>query len=260
MLSVAGSDPSGGAGIQADLKTAAALGVYGAAVLTSLTVQNTRGVAGIHPVPADFVADQLSAVLDDLAVGAIKIGMLATPEIASAVADVLTGRPRPAIVLDPVMVATSGDRLVTPEVTSVIIERLAPLATLITPNLPETGTLLDAAVPDDLDQMINAAATLRELGCAVLVKGGHLAGETSIDVLADTDGVDQFAAPYVDTANTHGTGCTLSSAIASNLAGGSDLRAAVRAAKTYLTGALQAGRDLHIGSGSGPVDHLWRMS
>ncbi|SDS00536.1 bifunctional hydroxymethylpyrimidine kinase/phosphomethylpyrimidine kinase [Microlunatus soli] len=276
MLSVAGSDPSGGAGIQADLKTATALGVYGAAVLTSLTAQNTHGVTGIHPVPADFVADQLTAVLEDLAVGAIKIGMLATPEIAAAVADVLRTRPRPAIVLDPVMVATSGDRLVTPEVTEVIKEALLPLCTVITPNLPETAALLGNLAPHSPDEMEAAAVALRDLGCAALIKGGHLQPESpepvdgkpsvrrpdqdamSVDVLADDSGITHYSAPRIDTTNTHGTGCTLSSAIASGLARGADLRTAVGAAKDYLTGALRAGAQLGIGSGNGPVDHLWR--
>lgn len=269
MLSVAGSDPSGGAGIQADLKTATALGVYGAAVLTSLTVQNTQGVTGIHPVSADFVADQLLAVLDDLDVAAIKIGMLATPEVAAAVAAVLRSHPVRAIVLDPVMVATTGDRLVTPDVTAVIKGELLPLATLITPNLPEAGTLLGVDPPRTLDEMRAAASALHDLGCAALVKGGHLA-ETepgkgpeagrprSVDLLADDAGTISYAADRVDTANTHGTGCTLSSAIAAELARGSELRSAIGTAKDYLTGALRSGSTLRIGSGSGPVDHLWR--
>lgn len=260
MLSIAGSDPSGGAGIQADLKTATALGVYGAAVITSLTVQNTRGVTGIHLVPAGFVADQARAVLDDLDVDAIKIGMLATPEIASAVAAVLADHPRVPVVLDPVMVATSGDRLVTEETTAVIIEQLLPLATLITPNLPEAGTLLRSTPPETPDQMIIAAGRLRELGReAALVKGGHLVGsDDSIDVLADTDGVELVKGPRFDTPNTHGTGCTLSAAIASRLADGDQLRDAVRAAKDYLTGALRSGAGFVIGRGHGPVDHLWQ--
>ncbi|QDP98730.1 bifunctional hydroxymethylpyrimidine kinase/phosphomethylpyrimidine kinase [Microlunatus elymi] len=260
MLSIAGSDPSGGAGIQADLKTATALGVYGAAAITSLTVQNTRGVTGIHPVPAGFVADQIVAVLTDLEVAAIKIGMLATAEIAAAVAEVLRARPGPAIVLDPVVIATSGDRLVTPEVTAVIKDELLTLATVITPNLPETGTLLDHEPPTTVAEMSLAAQELRTQGsAAALVKGGHLGrSETITDVLADADGVINFSGPYVPTANTHGTGCTLSSAIASELASGRRLRPAVEAAKNYLTGALRAGADRRIGSGSGPVDHLWR--
>lgn len=261
MLSIAGSDPSGGAGIQADLKTATALGVYGAAVITSLTVQNTCGVSGIHEVPADFVADQARAVLDDLDVDAIKIGMLAGPEVAAAVASVLAGYPEIPVVLDPVMVATSGDRLVTPDTTAVIIDQLLPLATVITPNLPETGALLDQSAPTGTEEMITAATLLRERGTsAALVKGGHLIGQqVGIDVLADAQGVARFEGPWIDTADTHGTGCTLSSAIASRLASGDQLRPAVRAAKDYLTGALRAGAGLEIGHGSGPVDHLWEQ-
>jgi len=260
MLSIAGSDPSGGAGIQADLKTATALGVYGAAVITSLTAQNTRGVTGIHAVPAGFVAEQIVAVLDDLPVGAIKIGMLATPEIATVVADVLAERRGPAIVLDPVMVATSGDRLVTEEVTAVIKERLLPLAAVITPNLPETGTLLDGPAPVTLEEMRQAAAALRTAGArAALVKGGHLGNDRQIaDVLADEQGMISYEAARVDTHNTHGTGCTLSSAIASELARGAGLRDAIGRARDYLTGALRSGAGQRIGSGAGPVDHLWR--
>lgn len=282
-LSIAGSDPSGGAGIQADLKTLTALGVYGAAAITSLTVQNTTGVRGIHPVPPAFVADQCRAVLADLDVAAIKIGMLGTADIAAAVADVLGDHPDTLVVLDPVMVAASGDRLVDQEVIVQIRERLLGLATVITPNLPETGTLLDAPAPVSLEQMQDAAAMLRDrAGCAVLVKGGHLAagktpehagqdlpessdrggadqGRRSVDVLADGAGITSHSASWVDTPNTHGTGCTLSSAIAAGLARGYVLRRAVDEAKTYLSGALQSGAALRIGHGSGPVDHLWNM-
>jgi hydroxymethylpyrimidine/phosphomethylpyrimidine kinase len=265
VLSIAGSDPSGGAGIQADLKTATALGVYGAAALTSLTVQNTTGVTGIHAVPADFVAAQCAAVLDDLQVGAIKIGMLATPQIAAAVAEVLADHGQVPVVLDPVMVATSGDRLVAAEVTEVIRDGLLPLATVITPNLPEAGALLGRPSATTLGEMIIAAEDLRALDCrAALVTGGHLEPDDhgvprSVDVLADADGSTQFDGPRIDTPNTHGTGCTLSTAIACGLATGSDLRTAVGAAKTYLGGALAAGAGLRLGAGSGPVDHLWQQ-
>jgi hydroxymethylpyrimidine/phosphomethylpyrimidine kinase len=259
MLSIAGSDPSGGAGVQADLKTATALGVYGAAVITSLTVQNTRGVTGIRRVPADFVADQARAVLDDLQVGVIKIGMLAEPGVASAVAAVLAEYPHVPVVLDPVMVATSGDRLVTEETIEVIIAELLPRAAIVTPNLPEAAALLGGTAPRSVEEMITAAERLRDLGtAAALVKGGHLTdSSTSVDVLADAEGTTRFTGPWIRTRNTHGTGCTLSSAIASRLALGDPLRSAVAAAKEYLTGALQAGADLRIGCGSGPVDHLW---
>jgi hydroxymethylpyrimidine/phosphomethylpyrimidine kinase len=260
MLSIAGSDPSGGAGIQADIKTATALGVYAAAVITSLTAQNTTGVSGVFPIPASFVAEQYVSVVSDLDVRAVKIGMLATAEIAATVAELLHDYPVPAVVLDPVMVATSGDRLVSPETIDVIRQQLLPLATLVTPNLPETAALLGCPVPGDWESSASAARALREMGAAaVLVKGGHLTGQRSCDVLADADGVRSFDAPRVATANTHGTGCTLSSAIASHLAQGHSLREAIGLAKDYLTGALEAGARRRVGVGSGPVDHLWRL-
>lgn len=261
MLSIAGSDPSGGAGIQADIKTATALGVYAAAVITSLTAQNTTGVSGVFPIPATFVAEQIASVVADLDVRAIKIGMLGTAEVAAAVADALRRSPGPAVVLDPVMVATSGDRLVTPETMAVIRDELVPLATVITPNLPEAAALLGGDVPHDRKSMANAGRALRERGAqAVLVKGGHLAATTSQDVLADADGLTWFETHRVDTTNTHGTGCTLSSAIASFLVKGCPLREAVRQAKDYLTEALAAGANQHLGAGSGPVDHMWNLS
>lgn len=259
MLSVAGSDPSGGAGIQADLKTATALGVYGAAVLTSLTAQNTTGVSGIFGVPASFVADQYDAVVTDLDVRALKIGMLGTAEVVGALADAIRAHPVPQVVLDPVMVAGSGDRLVPDGTVAAIRERLLPLATLVTPNLPEAGALLGRPEPRDHAEMTQAAHELRDLGAAaVLVKGGHLSGEASDDVLVDATGTTTLTSARVATGNTHGTGCTLSSAIASLLVGGLALRDAVEQAKTYLTQALRSGADLQFGSGSGPVDHLWK--
>ncbi len=258
MLSIAGSDPSGGAGVQADLKAASALGVYGACVLTALTVQNTVGVTGVHAVPAAFVADQYRAVVTDLDVRAVKIGMLGAAETAAAVAGVLTELPVPHVVLDPVMIATSGDRLVPEETIRVIREELAPLCTVITPNLPETAALTGGAEPTDRASMIAAGRELLTLGpAAVLVKGGHLGGETSDDVLVTAGGVHDLPADRVHTPNTHGTGCTLSSAIAARLTCGDDLPTAVTAAKDYLTRALRAGAALEFGAGSGPVDHLW---
>ncbi|MGH3424953.1 MAG: bifunctional hydroxymethylpyrimidine kinase/phosphomethylpyrimidine kinase [Nocardioidaceae bacterium] len=258
MLSVAGSDPSGGAGIQADLKTATALGVYGAAAITSLTAQNTTGVSGIFAVPGSFVADQYEAVVSDLDVQAVKIGMLGTADVVVALVDAMRRRPVRYVVLDPVMVATSGDRLVAEDTVEAIRERLLPITTLLTPNLPETATLLGWPEPRDLDEMVDAAAALRELGAgAALVKGGHLTGTTSDDVLVDAEGPAQFTSTRVVTENTHGTGCTLSSAIASLLLRPLPLRPAIQEAKTYLTGALRGGAGRHLGAGSGPVDHLW---
>lgn len=259
MLSIAGSDPSGGAGIQADIKTATALGVYAAAIITSLTVQNTTGISGVMPVPPAFVRDQYVSVVTDLDVRAVKIGMLGTAEIARAVAEAIRAHPVPAVVLDPVMVAASGDRLVSDDTIAAIRDHLLPLATLVTPNLPEVAALLGDPIPRDRHQMIEAALALRAAGAdAVLLKGGHLAGETSDDLLADAEGTTWFHAPRVMTANTHGTGCTLSSAIASFLISSLPLRLAVQRAKDYLTGALEAGSHQRIGAGRGPVDHLWR--
>lgn len=260
MLSVAGSDPSGGAGIQADLKTATALGVYGGAVLTSLTAQNTRGVTGIHPVPAEFVVQQYEAVVTDLDVAALKIGMLGTADVVTALADAIVRHPVPAVVLDPVMVATSGDRLVPEDAIDAIRERLLPLATLVTPNLPEAAALAGTDLPADQDAMTDAAERLRALGAdAALVKGGHSDGPEATDILVDADGVAAFADARVDTPNTHGTGCTLSSAIASLLTYPMPLRGAIGEAKRFLTGALHAGAEWSIGAGRSPVNHLWEI-
>lgn len=258
VLSVAGSDPSGGAGIQADLKTATALGVYGAAVITSLTAQNTTGVSGIYGVPAEFVVAQYESVVTDLDVQALKIGMLGTADVVVALADALRRDPVHHVVLDPVMVATSGDRLVPEDTVAAIREHLLPLTTVLTPNLPESATLLGRSSPSGHDEMVDAGAELRALGAdAVLVKGGHLTGSTSDDVLVDADGPALFTSTRVRTDNTHGTGCTLSTAIASTLLQGLPLRDAVQRAKTYVTGALRAGADRQLGAGGGPVDHLW---
>lgn len=260
VISVAGSDPSGGAGIQADLKTFSALGAYGGAVLTALTAQNTRGVTGVLRVPAAFVRDQLESVLDDLDVAAVKIGMLGSVEVVETVADVLAHAGVRALVLDPVMVATSGDRLVDADTVAAIRRLLLPLAHVVTPNLPEAAALLEQDTVREAD-MEWAGERLRDLGpAAVLVKGGHLDGSESPDVLVDADGCLRLVAPRVRTRNTHGTGCTLSSAIAVGLARGLGLRDAVRAAKDYLTAALAAADTLAVGTGNGPVHHfhaLW---
>jgi hydroxymethylpyrimidine/phosphomethylpyrimidine kinase len=254
-LSVAGSDPSGGAGVQADLKTMAAHGVYGAAVLTSLTAQNTHGVQGLHPLPADFVEQQLRSVLDDLDVRAVKIGMLGDPAVADRVAQVLETAPVPCVVLDPVMVATSGHRLVPEETIDVVRRRLLPLTTVVTPNAPEAEVLADVPV-HRVDDLEAAGRRLRSLGArAALVKGGHLDGSESVDVLVTAGGTRRHTAPRLDTPHTHGTGCTLSTALACRLAQGHGLDESVALAKTYLTRALEAGTRLGVGSGRGPVDH-----
>lgn len=261
VLSIAGSDPSGGAGIQADLKTFSALGCYGMAAITALTAQNTRGVTGVHIPPASFVVAQIDAIFDDVTVAAVKIGMLADAEIVAAVADCLRRHNPPAVVLDPVLVATSGDSLGAPGVVEAMRQHLFPLATLVTPNLPEAATLAGMPEPADLAGLEGLASRLHEMGApAVLVKGGHLSGESAEDVLFDGTSLTHFSAPRIDTRNTHGTGCTLSSAIAAHLARGLPLVDAIRAAKAYLTAALEASEALSVGSGHGPVHHfrwLW---
>ncbi|WP_129667368.1 bifunctional hydroxymethylpyrimidine kinase/phosphomethylpyrimidine kinase [Phytoactinopolyspora endophytica] len=260
VLSVAGSDPSGGAGIQADLKTFSALGAYGTAALTALTAQNTRGVSGVMPVSGEFVTQQLAALFEDLDVRAVKTGMLGDPDVVEAVADAVTRYSVRNLVVDPVMVATSGDRLVSDETVTAIRERLLPLATVITPNLPETATLLGWAEVSE-ERMAEAGELLRERGtAAAVVKGGHGSGPDAVDVLVDVDGVHELRAPRVATKNTHGTGCTFSSAIAVGLAQGKPLLDAVTDAKRYLTDALRAADTLSVGSGYGPVHHfhaLW---
>lgn len=256
VLSVAGSDPSGGAGIQADLKTFSALGVYGAAAITALTAQNTRGVTGVFPVPGSFVADQLEALFTDLDVRAVKTGMLGGPDVVDAVVAALTKHRIARVVVDPVMVAASGDRLVDDETVVAIRDRLLPVATIVTPNLPEAAALLGW---DDVtsESMMKAAESLLTLGpSAALVKGGHADGAEAVDVLADEDGCREYRAPRVQTRNTHGTGCTLASAIAARLAHGASLRDAVDVGKRYVTGALRAADSLRIGTGRGPVHHF----
>jgi hydroxymethylpyrimidine kinase/phosphomethylpyrimidine kinase len=262
LLSIAGSDPSGGAGIQADLKTFGALGCHGMAVIAALTVQNTRGVRARHLPPAEFVAAQIDAIFEDIDVAAVKIGMLASGAIVEAVADRLAFHRPPFIVVDPVLVASTGAPLSAPDVAQAIAHRLFPLATIITPNLPEAALLADRAIAADQAEMRAAAEILQRRGArAVLVKGGHGAGATSDDLLLDGPREQVFSAARIATANTHGTGCTLSSAIAAYLAQGLALAEAVGAAKTYLTGALGAADELSVGHGHGPAHHFhefWR--
>lgn len=258
-LTIAGSDSGGGAGIQADLKTFSALGVYGASVLTALTAQNTLGVQGIHDVPPEFVTAQLDSVFGDLAIGAVKIGMLSRPATIDAVVSGLRRHDPRNVVLDPVMVATSGDRLISDEAVARLRQELVPLADLITPNLPEAGALLDEPPATSADAIIDQGRRLLALGCpAVLVKGGHGDGPESTDILFTSAGEIVLSAPRHATRNTHGTGCTLSSAIAAKLALGLDLASAAREAKSYLGEAIRAGDRLAIGRGSGPVHHFHR--
>jgi hydroxymethylpyrimidine/phosphomethylpyrimidine kinase len=259
-LTIAGSDSSGGAGIQADLKSFAACGVYGASVVTALTAQNTKGVTAIHSVPADFVTAQIDAVFGDLDVKAVKIGMVADRAVIDAiVAGLKRWSPR-HVVLDPVMVATSGDRLLAPEAVEALRTRLIPGARIITPNLPEAAALLEELVATDQTGIEQQGRRLLALGCgAVLIKGGHGQGADSVDTLVTANGVIALAAPRIPTKNTHGTGCSLSSAIAAGLAKGEDLETAVRGAKTFITAAIAAADRLDVGHGHGPVHHFYRF-
>ncbi|WP_432559976.1 bifunctional hydroxymethylpyrimidine kinase/phosphomethylpyrimidine kinase [Granulicoccus sp. GXG6511] len=256
-LTIAGSDPSGGAGIQADLKTFSALGAFGTTVITALTAQNTRGVTGVHAIPVDFVHQQLQTLTDDVRIDTVKIGMLASAELVHAVGEWLAKPPlnQVPIVLDPVMVATAGSTLLESDAVAALREIL-PLASLITPNLPEAGVLLNTPPATSLPEMREQADALRELGTAVLLKGGHLDGPEAVDLLADSEGVREVSAPRVPTRNTHGTGCTLSSAIAALRPQRAGWFEAVRDAKAWLTEALLHADGLAIGHGSGPVDHL----
>ncbi len=260
-LTIAGSDSSGGAGIQADLKTFSALGVYGASVIAALTAQNTRGVSAIHPVPPDFIRAQMDAVFSDLDVRAVKIGMLGGEGAIIAVAEGLRAWPGAPIVLDPVMVAGSGDPLLDPGAEFALRAHLLPLAHILTPNLPEAAILLGAAQAVDEKMMVRQGELLLSLGPqAVLMKGGHGVGPEAVDIFLDGVNIVRLAADRIATANTHGTGCTLASAIAASLAKGATMLDAVRQAKLYLTNALLKADDLAIGHGMGPVHHfhaLW---
>jgi hydroxymethylpyrimidine/phosphomethylpyrimidine kinase len=263
-VTIAGSDSSGGAGIQADIKTFSALGVYGATVITALTAQNTLGVTAIHGVPADFVRAQFDAVYSDLAVAATKIGMLSEPAVIEAVAAGLDTVPDCPVVLDPVMVAASGDPLIGDESVAVLKDLLLPRATIVTPNLAEAARLTGQPEATTEDEMAEQAAILMEAGArAVLLKGGHGTTDESVDLLATRDTEMRLPAPRIDTRNTHGTGCTLSAAIAAGLARGLTLTDAVSAAKIYITGAIVASDKLTIGAGHGPVHHFhefWRTA
>jgi hydroxymethylpyrimidine/phosphomethylpyrimidine kinase len=259
-LTIAGSDSSGGAGIQADLKTFAALGVYGASVITALTAQNTTGVSGIHQVPAEFVVAQIDAVFSDLDIGAVKIGMVAQPASIDAIVAGLTRWSPKHVVLDPVMVATSGDRLLAAEAVDALRTKLIPRASLITPNLPEAAALLDEPVARDEAAVKDQGRRLLALGCkVVLIKGGHGEGAESIDYLIDADGAVVLAAPRIATRNTHGTGCSLSSAIAAGLAKGEGMATAVARAKSWVSAAIAAADRFSVGRGHGPVHHFHRF-
>ena len=259
-LTIAGSDSSGGAGIQADLKTFAALGVYGASVITALTAQNTQGVSGIHQVPAEFVTAQIDAVFADLDIGAVKIGMVAHPPVIDAIAAGLKRWSPKHVVLDPVMVATSGDRLLAAEAVDALRTRLIPLASVITPNLPEAAALLDEPIAHNPAAVEDQGRRLLALGCdAVLIKGGHGDGPESTDYLCTSNGTITLTAKRVATRNTHGTGCSLSSAVAAELAKGEGMETAVRNAKAWLTAAIAAADRFSVGHGHGPVHHFHKF-
>ncbi len=256
-LSIAGSDPTGGAGFQADLKTFSALGAYGCTVITAVIAQNTQGVSAIAGVEPSMVRAQLDAVFEDLEVDAVKVGMLGTAPVIEAVADGLAHwRPR-WIVVDPVMVAKSGDRLLAAEAAEALRERLLPLASIITPNLPEAADLLAVEMLRSRSEMANAAARLQALGPAnVLLKGGHLESDESPDLFLHGGEVHWLESPRTATRNTHGTGCTLSAAICAGLARRHPLPQAVAEAKAYIAGAIAAADHLAVGRGRGPVHHF----
>ena len=249
-LTIAGSDSSGGAGIQADLKTFLANGVYGMSAITALTAQNTCGVRSVMNSTPEFLCDQLDAIFEDIFPDAIKIGMVSSAELIEIIAAKLKFRGAKNIVVDPVMVATSGSRLIDEDAIKTLEKKLFPLATVITPNLPELETI---SATDDME--IAAKKIFEQYGCAVLAKGGHGHNDAN-DYLFDGAG-KWFYGRRIDTANTHGTGCTLSSAIAANLAKGYDLKVSIGRAKSYLTGALSTG--LNLGKGSGPLDHGFNL-
>lgn len=259
VLTIAGSDSGGGAGIQADLKTFSAIGCYGMSAITAITAQNTCGVTAIHPVPDEVVVAQIDAVVTDIGVDAVKIGMLSSSSIINAVAGSLKTIGCDNIVIDPVMVATSGDKLLKDEAIQTLRETLLPLARVITPNIPEAEVLTETSI-GTRDEQLAAAQQLLDFGPqAVLVKGGHLSGEDSPDCLL-VKGSEPIwlEAERIDTDNTHGTGCTLSSAIAAFLAKGLELEQAVTEAKSYITEAIRAGKDYKVGQGHGPVKHFYR--
>jgi hydroxymethylpyrimidine/phosphomethylpyrimidine kinase len=261
VLTIAGSDSGGGAGIQADLKTIAANGCYGLSVITALTAQNTLGVTAIHAAPVEFVGRQLDAVLSDIGADVVKIGMLFSPDLIATVAGKLQEYGVTRIVLDPVMVAQSGDKLLRDDAVAALKELLIPRAEILTPNIPEASVLLGRAV-EHVSELPEAARELAGLGCRnVLVKGGHLEGEDSDDYLylGESQRIVRLPGQRVLTKNNHGTGCTLSSAIAAFLARGETVEGAVHQAKEYITGAICAGASYRIGHGHGPVHHFWRV-
>ncbi|MFO1321926.1 MAG: bifunctional hydroxymethylpyrimidine kinase/phosphomethylpyrimidine kinase [Burkholderiales bacterium] len=257
VLSIAGIDPSGGAGLLADLKTFSSLGVYGCGIVTALTAQNTQAVTGIHAVPPDFLALQLDTLFADVRIDSVKIGMLANADLIAVVASALhRHRPR-FVVVDPVMVAKSGDRLLRADAIAAMKHHLLPLATVVTPNLPEAGDLVGSAITESASDMLRAAKVLRDLGAAtVLVKGGHGTGSTLVDLFHDGETTLELPASRIVTRNTHGTGCTLSSAIAARLPAASSVTEAVRDAREYVLTAIRQADVLSVGHGHGPLHHF----
>lgn len=258
VLTIAGTDPSGGAGIQADLKTFAALGCYGMSVVTALVAQNTCGVRAIHSVPPEFVREQLLAVLEDIRPDAIKIGMVHSVGLVNVIADILVAYPDIPVVFDPVMIATSGHRLIEQDTVAAIVEKLFPLSEVITPNMDEASFLTGIPVKG-IDDMQEAAAMIMQMNPkALLLKGGHLQSEKLTSMLVNTAGlIQEYHSDKIDTKNMHGSGCTLSSAIASYLAIGDSLRGAVAKAQVYVHGAIFNAADVIIGKGNGPLNHSY---
>jgi len=263
VLSIAGVDPSGGAGLLADIKTFSALGAYGCGVVAALTAQNTRTLAGIHAPPAEFIRQQIDTLFEDVEIDAVKIGMLGTAPAVRAVADCLARWAPAHVVLDPVMIAKSGDALASRAAGSMLREALAPRATVLTPNLPEAGALLCSRAPETVREMFRAAERLRELlpdtsSRWVLLKGGHLPGDDLVDLLFDGDRMIELRARRIDTHNTHGSGCTLSSAVCALLPQRTSVPEAVREARAYVERAIAAAGLLHVGRGNGPLHHFHR--
>lgn len=260
VLTIAGSDSGGGAGIQADIKAISAMGCYAASAITAVTVQNTLGVEAVHPIPLDILRGQIRAVLSDIGAGAVKIGMLHSSEVVRVVAEELRAFGITNVVLDPVMVSTSGHRLIEEEAIETLKSELLPLARVITPNIPEAEILAGTAINSNQDLPTVARSLSMGGSVSVLLKAGHLTSDTLVDVLynAEEDSITYLPSPRISTPNTHGTGCTLSSALAAALSRGLSLTEAAKSAKEYLSGALLSGSHYTIGHGHGPVDHFWR--
>lgn len=257
VLSIAGSDCSGGAGIQADIKTITAHKLYAMSVVTALTAQNTLGVEAVMEIPAEFIAKQLDSVFEDIVPDSVKIGMTSCQDVIAVIADKLTAYGAKHIVVDPVMVSTSGCRLISEHAIDTLKQKLLPLAEIITPNIPEAEVLSGINIKDERDMIAAGKLLCQRYGCAVLVKGGHRS-DNATDIFCQNGEVVRFCAERIDNPNTHGTGCTLSSAIASNLAMGISLAESVQNAKAYLLGALKAG--LNLGKGAGPLDHGYKIT